>query len=143
MCRLMWLGIFLCVCHSATASPATSGSMKPLGEIHFAQDDDVKCLLSALETGDPATGPSTFILKVPSGCVVPWHSHTAQEQAVVIRGTVMMGLLDQAPMRLAPGGFGVMEGKAPHQFSCTAKTACLMIVAFNGAYDIFWGKEKR
>jgi hypothetical protein len=37
-----------------------------------------------LETGDPLTGPSTWILKARPGCVVAWHSHTAEEQLIVV-----------------------------------------------------------
>ena len=34
----------------------------------------------------------------------------------------------------------MMGGHRPHQFSCRGKFACLMIVSFDRAYDIFWGK---
>jgi hypothetical protein len=42
---------------AALAEAAMSGSMKPLGSVRFAPDNDMRCLLSALETGDPATVP--------------------------------------------------------------------------------------
>ena len=42
--------------------------------------------------------------------------------------------------RLGPGGFAVMEGRMPHQFTCQGKSACLMFVIFDRAYDIYWGK---
>jgi hypothetical protein len=53
---------------AAFAEAAMSGSMKPLGSVRFAPDHDVRCLLSALESGDPAKGASTWILKAPAGC---------------------------------------------------------------------------
>jgi hypothetical protein len=40
---------------AAVAEAIMSGTMKPLGSVRFAPDNDVRCLLSALETGDPAT----------------------------------------------------------------------------------------
>ena len=40
---------------AAFAEAAMSSTMKPLGSVRFAPDNDVRCLLSALETGDPAT----------------------------------------------------------------------------------------
>ena len=49
----------------------TKSAATPLESIRFEEDSDVKCLLSAVETGDPDTGPSTIILKAPPGCVVP------------------------------------------------------------------------
>ena len=115
----------------------------PLGSIRFEADSDVKCLLSAVETGDPNTGASTIILKAPAGCVVPWHFHTAQEQAVVIQGAVKMEMPDSPAMLLGPGGFAVMQGKVPHQFACELKVACLIMVSFDAKYDIFWGRGNK
>jgi len=71
------------------AEEMPKGAIKPLPSIKFSPDKDVKCLLSAVETGDPATGRSTLILKAPAGCLVPWHSHTAEEQLMIIGGTVL------------------------------------------------------
>jgi quercetin dioxygenase-like cupin family protein len=112
----------------------------PLESIRFEQDSDVKCLLSAVETGNPDTGPSTIILKAPAGCVVPWHFHTAQEQAVVIQGVVKMEMSHSPTMSLGPGGFAVMPGKVPHQFTCGKQAPCLLMVWFDGKYDIVWGR---
>jgi anti-sigma factor ChrR (cupin superfamily) len=98
------------------------------------------CLQAAIETGDPKSGRSTLILKASPGCVVPWHYHTAEEQLMIIRGSVVAEMTDHRPTRLGPGGFAVMAGRMAHQFTCQAKSGCLMIVAFDRAYDIFWGK---
>ena len=125
-----------------SADPIKSAA-NPIGSIRFEADSDVKCLLSAMETGNPDTGPSTIILKAPAGCVVPWHFHTAQEQAVVIRGVVKMEMSDSPAMSLGPGGFAVMPGKVPHQFACGRKAACLIVVSFDGKYDIVWGRGNK
>jgi len=103
-------------------------------------DDDVKCLSSALEAGDPKTGPSTWVLKAPNGCVVPWHSHAAQEQLIVVGGRVLAEMPDRMPAQLGPGGFAMMGSHMPHQFTCRSKLGCLMFITFDGAYDIKWGK---
>ena len=47
------------------AQGAMVGTIKPLASVPFAADADVACLSSALETGHPLTGPSTWILKAP------------------------------------------------------------------------------
>lgn len=134
--------VVLTVFVTAGTALAAMGGMKPLSSIHFEADADVKCLSSALETGDPLAGPSTFVLKAPPGCVVPWHFHTAEEQAVVIRGDMKMEMTGESPAHLGPGGFAVMAGKVAHKFTCTGKSDCIVTVFFNGKYDIFWGKEK-
>jgi mannose-6-phosphate isomerase-like protein (cupin superfamily) len=125
---------------AAFAQGMVTGAVKPLRSVQFSPDQDVKCLLSALETGDAATGPSTWILKAPPGCVVPWHRHTAEEQLIIISGAVLAEMSDHPPTRLGPGGFAVMGSQMPHQFSCRGKSPCLMMVSFDRAYDIFWGK---
>ena len=98
------------------------------------------CLASALETTEPLTGPSTWILKAPPGCVVPWHSHTAEEQLIIIRGVVMVEMTDHSPTRLGRGGFAMMGSHMAHQFACQGIAACVMFASFDRAYDIKWGK---
>jgi glyoxylate utilization-related uncharacterized protein len=121
------------------AQSPTMGALKPLPSVQFLPDSDVKCLSSAIETGNPATGPSTLILKAPSGCVVPWHSHTAQEQIMMVSGTIVAEMTGHPITTLGPGGFAVMAGGMAHQFTCQ-DMACVMFVTFDRAYDIFWGK---
>ena len=104
----------------------------------FVQDGDVKCLQSALENGDPDTGPSTFLLKAPAGCRVPAHYHSAEEQLIVIQGNVSTGMKGMRSVSLTAGGVAVMPAKAVHWFSCRGKNPCLMVVTFNQKYDIVW-----
>jgi quercetin dioxygenase-like cupin family protein len=125
---------------AALAEEAVNGVIRPLASVKFSPDQDVKCLMSALETGDPTTGPSTLILKASPGCVVPWHFHTAEEQLTIISGTVLAEMTHHQPTRLGPGGFAMMGGHMAHQFTCQGRSACLMMVAFDRAYDIYWGK---
>jgi mannose-6-phosphate isomerase-like protein (cupin superfamily) len=113
---------------------------KPLPSVQFKPDDDVKCLSSALEAGDAKTGPSTWVLRAPNGCVVPWHTHTAEEQLIIVSGSIVAEMLDHAPTQLGPGGFAMMGSHMPHQFTCRSKSGCLMFITFDGAYDIKWGK---
>jgi mannose-6-phosphate isomerase-like protein (cupin superfamily) len=127
---------------AALTEGSVTGIVKPFRSVQFLSDSDVKCLSSAIETGDPTTGPSTLILKAPSGCVVPWHSHTADEQLIVVSGAVLAEMTDHAPTRLGPGGFAMMGSHMAHQFSCQGRSACLMFVAFDRPYDIFWGKGR-
>jgi quercetin dioxygenase-like cupin family protein len=137
------LAILLLGIASFSLAQTQHGVVRPLTEVKFDPDDDVKCLLSATETGNPATGPSTFILKAPPNCLVPWHYHTAQEQLIVAQGTVRTEMEGMPAHPLEPGGFAMMPGKAKHQFSCQSKTACVMFVTFDRAYDIFWVKDDK
>src|SRR6185503_10115275 len=50
------------------------------------------CASAAILRGDPRSGPAWVLLKLASGCRVPWHWHNANETLVVIsgRGTLAM-----------------------------------------------------
>jgi quercetin dioxygenase-like cupin family protein len=124
------------------ADSPTGHDIQPLASVNFAPDEDVKCLSAATSTGDPATGAATFLLKAQAGCLVDWHYHTAAEQLMVIRGTVLTEMTGHPATLLGAGGFAVMGGMAPHRFVCQGNAECLMFVAFDGKYDIFWGKRR-
>jgi quercetin dioxygenase-like cupin family protein len=120
----------------------SQGIVRPLAAAKFAPGDDIQCLYDLLENGDPATGPSTFLLKAPPKCVVPPHFHTAEEQLIVVSGDVSTGMEGMLDTVLGSGGFAMMPGKKPHWFSCVSKTECLMFVTFDRTYDITWIKQK-
>jgi quercetin dioxygenase-like cupin family protein len=119
-------------------SGAAQHGIIPLEDAPFSQDLDVKCLQGALENGNPETGPSTFLLKAPPGCRVAAHYHTAEEQLIVIQGSVTTGMKGMPEAELTAGGFAVMPSKAVHWFSCSGKAPCLMVVTFDRKYDIVW-----
>ena len=125
---------------AAIAEDAMTGRMIPFESVQFAPDQDVSCLASALETGNPTKGSSTSILKAPPGCVVPWHSHTAEEQLIVVTGSVITEMKGQPPTRLSGGGFAVMASHVAHKFSCQGPDMCVMFATFDRAYDIKWEK---
>ena len=45
------------------AQETKQGVVQALADVKFDPDDDVKCLRGVVETGNPDTGPSTFLLK--------------------------------------------------------------------------------
>jgi quercetin dioxygenase-like cupin family protein len=127
---------------AAAGTPPVHHAVTPLKDAPFAQDEDVKCLQGALENGDPDTGPSMFLLKGAAGCRVAAHYHTAEEQLIVIQGSVSTGMKGMHDVTLTVGGVAVMPGKAIHWFSCVGTDPCLMAVTFNAKYDIVWVKDK-
>ena len=109
------LALFLAVFISGPvhAEDTATGAIKPLSSVRFAPDTDVKCLSSAVETGDPASGRSMLILKASAGCVVPWHFHTAEEQLIIVSGTVLAEMIHYPSARLGP----VCRDGGPHAAS--------------------------
>ena len=119
------------------------GIVTPLASANLVFDGEPACLKVARENGDPDNGPSTFLLEAPSGCVVPAHYHTAEEQLMVVRGNVLTGMDGMAEAALGPGGFAMMPSKAMHWFTCKSKDTCLMFVTFDRKYDIVWAKPQK
>ena len=94
------------------------------------------CAAFAVERGDPNTGPSLLLAKVSTGCVVPWHWHTAREELMLVSGTGKIEMKDQAPHTLPKGSFVLLPGKEAHQFSCQSQ--CLFFVNIADTFDIHY-----
>jgi|SRR5579864_532344 len=140
LCVASFALVFVVVSTSLSSQEQHHGIVRPLSDVKFEPDDDVKCLDSTLENGDPVRGASTFILRALPNCMVPLHYHTAEEQLIVVRGDVETGMDGVTPRVLQAGGFAMMLSKEKHWFSCKSKDGRLMFVTFDRAYDIFWVK---
>ena len=127
----------------AQGQTAAHGVVTPLASASLVFDGEPACLKVARENGDPDKGASTFLLEAPSGCVVPAHYHTAEEQLMVVRGDVLTGMDGMPETTMGPGGFAMMPSKAMHWFSCQWKSPCLMFVTFDRKYDIVWAKPQK
>src|SRR3984893_16804169 len=139
------MALFVVVAASSRGQEQISkrGIATPLASANLVFDGEPACLKVARENGDPDKGASTFLLEAPSGCVIPAHYHTAEEQLMVIQGDVLTGMEGMAEATLGPGGFALMPSKAMHWFTCKSKNTCLMFVTFDRTYDIVWAKPAK
>ena len=128
---------------SLQGQTASHGIVTPLASANLVFDGEPACLKVARENGDPDIGASTFLLEAPSGCVVPAHYHTAEEQLMVVRGDVLTGMDGMPETTMGPGGFAMMPSKAMHWFTCKSKVTCLMFVTFDRKYDIVWAQPAK
>ena len=102
------------------------------------------CINMAVESGDPAKGPSVIVFKGAAGCLIPWHWHTPTEHVMIVSGSAKVEMKDGSrSVTLGPGGYAMLPGKHQHQFTCTS--ACAAFVNSDGAFDIHYvdanGKE--
>ncbi len=101
------------------------------------------CLTLSAQRGDPTKGPAVILIKMTSGCKVPWHWHTAGEALMMVSGKGKIEMKDAAPASVAPADYVYLPGKHPHEFSCS--TACTFFDVTEGAFDIHYidkdGKE--
>jgi quercetin dioxygenase-like cupin family protein len=94
----------------------------------------------SLLAGDPNTGISHMYLKLPDGCRIPPHWHSADEYVTVVEGTVLVGqgeTFQEDKMRLfGPGAFVHIPAKSPH--FARAKGQVVLSQTRTGAADFHW-----
>ena len=101
------------------------------------------CATFAVERGDPTKGASVLLLKVTSGCVIPWHWHTATESLKTVSGKAKVEMKSGGPTMMSAGDYVYLPAKQAHQFTCMSK--CMIFLSTDGAFDIHYldaaGKE--
>ena len=94
------------------------------------------CSSAAILRGDPRSGPAWVLLKLASGCRVPWHWHTPNEELLVINGQGAMEMKDGPPLQFVPGAYASMPSHHVHRLSCSR--ACLFFNSADAAFDIHY-----
>jgi mannose-6-phosphate isomerase-like protein (cupin superfamily) len=94
------------------------------------------CATAAILRGNPRYGPAWVLLKLASGCRVPWHWHTANETLVVISGRGTVAMKDGPPLPFVPGAYASLPSHHAHQASCSR--ACLLFNGADAAFDIHY-----
>lgn len=102
------------------------------------------CITQAVQSGDPAKGPSVILFKGKAGCRVPWHWHTPTENIMLVGGAAKIEMqAGGGAEELGPGGYALLPGKHVHQFACSSP--CTGFVTSDAAFDIHYvdagGKE--
>ena len=98
--------------------------------------------------GDAKKGPVGFILWVPPGFKPGPHTHTSDDYATVIQGTVhnfKSPGTDEGP-GLTPGGTWFQPGGEPHDNDCEAssKDGCELFVYMSKGFDFKpWTEPKK
>jgi quercetin dioxygenase-like cupin family protein len=94
------------------------------------------CLTAAVLKGDPSKEAAVILLKLSTGCVVPWHWHTAAEDLVMVSGAGKLAMQDGTVNTVQTGDYGFLPEKHVHQFTCAA--SCLLYDLPQGAFDIHY-----
>ena len=101
------------------------------------------CASAAILRGNPRSGPAWVLLKLASGCRIPWHWHTANETLLVISGRGAVSMKDGPPLEFVPGAFASLPSQHVHRAACSR--TCLLFNTADAAFDINYvnasGKE--
>ena len=98
------------------------------------------CASAAILRGNPRWGAAWVLLKLASGCRVPWHWHSANETLVVISGRGALSMKDGPPLQFAPGAYASLPSHHQHQANCTR--TCLLFNGADAAFDIHYVDAK-
>jgi mannose-6-phosphate isomerase-like protein (cupin superfamily) len=103
---------------------------------YIAIPDMPACATAAILRGNPRWGAAWVLLRLASGCKVPWHWHTANETLLVISGRGTVTAKDGTPLQFTPGAFAYLPNHHVHQASC-ART-CVLFNSADAAFDIHY-----
>ncbi len=93
------------------------------------------CMTISAQRGDPMKGAAVLLLQVKSGCVVPWHWHTANENLMMVSGKGKSEMSGGAHT-MAMGDYLYLAGRQVHQFTCIS--SCLVFDVIDEAFDIHY-----
>jgi quercetin dioxygenase-like cupin family protein len=94
------------------------------------------CYNYALQSGDPKGSSSVTLVKMSSGCTVPTHWHSANEQATFVSGTGQIQMKGEQPQPVRAGTYMYVPANHPHQFTC--KDSCTFYRSVDGPVDIHY-----
>ncbi len=94
------------------------------------------CMTAAILKGDPSKEAAVILLKLSTGCAVPWHWHTAAENLMIVSGSGKVAMKDGGVINAGPGDYGFLPAKHVHQFTCVA--SCTLYDLPLGAFDIHY-----
>lgn len=100
------------------------------------------CTTIAPLHGDMATGPATLMVRMTTGCLVPFHWHTPSEELVVLQGAPLAQMKGQRPVTLQVGSYSQLPSGHVHRFRCTSDEDCLIFMVADGAFDIHFVDER-
>src|ERR1044072_612742 len=111
---------FAVLLFSALAHSQDMGVVRKMSENTFAAVPGMpSCTTAAVQSGDPAKGPSVLLAKGAAGCVIPWHWHTPAEHVMIVSGSAKVAMKDGGKTEvLGPGGYAMMPSKQIGRASC-------------------------
>jgi quercetin dioxygenase-like cupin family protein len=138
------LGIILSLALTATSWAAESTNKTIIidpATVEFTTPANLpECAKLAGLSGDPAKGAFTALVKLMSGCSIPWHWHTYSENLMIVSGKGQVEMKDGSPFQFQPGAYLSMPGHHIHQAKCD--TDCVLFLSSDGAFDIHYVNKK-
>jgi quercetin dioxygenase-like cupin family protein len=94
------------------------------------------CAKGAVVHGNPGEGASVILAKFTSGCTVPMHWHTPNEQLMFVSGKGTVNTKGEATQTMTANSYAFMPSKHPHKFTC--ESTCMFYLSSDGTFDIHY-----
>lgn len=121
--------------------PAFAGDLTvtPPAEVKWTDVPSLpKGVQGCLQHGDPKTGPTISLVKIPAGTVIPPHTHPGDECVTIVSGKGWIGqgeTVDEATGKaVEAGAYFTIPSGTPHWFK--AETEVVMVRYTTGAAEI-------
>ncbi|MEO6421150.1 MAG: cupin domain-containing protein [Candidatus Nitrotoga sp.] len=92
------------------------------------------CAIAVLH-GDPSKPNVDVFFKVPSGSIIPSHTHISPERMVLVSGELEVTYEGQAPRTLKVGSYAYGPAKHAHKATCAKGAPCVLFIAFESPLD--------
>ena len=124
------------LCLIPLTSFAENQNAVPYDDLTFFPQREGSPVEMAVLWGDPKSGPSGVLLKLPSGWEAPVHSHSSSYRAIVIEGSPIH-MLDGAanPTAFGPGSYIHQPAGEFHSNANTSGANALVLVIYDGPMD--------
>ncbi len=138
------LAVSLALCLPTLAHAQVSAAepaARNMAEMKFGPIPELPtCMSGAVQNGDPAKGSFIVLVKLTTGCTIPWHWHTAGEYLMIVSGTGQMDMKDVKSRTIRAGSYVELPSHHVHQFRC--KSQCTFFFYSDGAFDIHYVDAK-
>ena len=120
---------------SGPAQAAGGAVFVPAADARWSPVPDAPGVQIAPLQGDPAKGPSHFLLKFAGGFSAPLHHHSANHYVTVVAGTLVL-LVDGKEHKFGPGSYFAFSGKKKHATRCEAGADCVLAMDVRGRWNV-------
>lgn len=123
--------------HAADKGGKKGGNavLQPASDFKWNDVPDFPGLKMAVLQGDPAKGPSHFMIRFTGGFAAPLHHHSSDHYGTVVAGTLAL-TVDGRETKLPAGSFFSFKGKKQHMTKCEAGAECVLSMDVRGKWDV-------
>jgi quercetin dioxygenase-like cupin family protein len=116
--------------------------VRPAAEIEWTDATNVKGARAAVLWGDPKAEGYGQLNRWPGGAEIPLHWHPFETRAVVLEGTLTVGIEGRAMKELGPGSYLHLPGRVAHVTTCKPGAECVFLTTSRLRYETRMGAPK-